>query len=267
MDDEAVMAHEMAAQQANALLSVVQASCAVRSRSALDAWLQGEIQDFIPHDVVMVAWGDFQQGAISWDFVPCGSDCKGLPLNDSDVRGLLVGLFDRWTANRQLPVAMPASDLRIDNKPLFPPTARSRVALAHGLKDCRGEYDCLYVFVGPASLQHERAKDLLRLLLPSIDSGFRQAVAPAARPVPAPASTFSAAPEPYHESRAGEPQQPLSAREREVMHWVRAGKTNSEIASIMNLSTFTVKNHMRRIYKKMDVLNRAQAVGQLGAHA
>jgi DNA-binding CsgD family transcriptional regulator len=41
------------------------------------------------------------------------------------------------------------------------------------------------------------------------------------------------------------------------------GKTNSEIAMILHLSTFTVKNHMRRIYKKLDVLNRAQAVGSL----
>ncbi|HEY0823061.1 MAG TPA: LuxR C-terminal-related transcriptional regulator [Ramlibacter sp.] len=29
------------------------------------------------------------------------------------------------------------------------------------------------------------------------------------------------------------------------------------------MSTFTVKNHMRRIYRKLDVLNRAQAVGSL----
>jgi DNA-binding CsgD family transcriptional regulator len=62
---------------------------------------------------------------------------------------------------------------------------------------------------------------------------------------------------------AGERGSPLSGRELEVMQWVKMGKTNSEIAMILNLSTFTVKNHMRRIYKKLDVLNRAQAVGSL----
>jgi transcriptional regulator EpsA len=262
--DHAALDHELATERANALLSVVQASCAVRTRAALDTWLQGSIQEFIPHAVVMVAWGDFQLGAISWDFVPCGPECAGVPLNVADVRSLMGDLFARWSANRQQPVSLEAADLRLGNKPLFPPAPGSRIALAHGLNDCRGEYDCLYVFIGPSSLQQEQVKDRLRLLLPSIDTGFRQSTG---QDKPAPVATFSAMPEPYVDTGAREPQQPLSAREREVMRWVRLGKTNAEIAQIMNLSTFTVKNHMRRIYRKMDVLNRAQAVGRLGALA
>jgi DNA-binding CsgD family transcriptional regulator len=67
----------------------------------------------------------------------------------------------------------------------------------------------------------------------------------------------------WGDAAAGERGSALSARELEIMQWVRMGKTNSEIAMILHLSTFTVKNHMRRIYKKLDVLNRAQAVGSL----
>jgi DNA-binding CsgD family transcriptional regulator len=44
------------------------------------------------------------------------------------------------------------------------------------------------------------------------------------------------------------------------MAWVAKGKTNGEIGSILNVSSFTVKNHMQRIFKKLDVFNRAQAV-------
>ena len=263
--DHATIEHEQATEQANALLSVVQASCAVRSRPALTAWLQGAIQDFIPHTMVMVAWGDFHQGTIAYEFVPCGRDCNGVPLEAAEVRSLLGDLFERWTANRNLPVALHAADLRLGNKPLFPPAAGSRIALAHGLTDARGEYDCLYVFIGPSVLQDTRARDMLRLLLPSIDAGFRQSIEQPRSA--APASAVAATPEPRADAGAGEPQQPLSAREREVMQWVRLGKTNAEIAQIMNLSTFTVKNHMRRIYRKMDVLNRAQAVGRLAALA
>lgn len=259
--DHVVIEEELAIEHANTLLSVVQASCSVRSRAALTTWLQGEIQQFIPHEVVMVAWGDFQLGEISYEFVPCARDWNGVRLDASDVRGLLGELFAQWTDNRQFPVALHAAELQLRNKPLFPPAPGSRIALAHGLKDCRGEYDCLYLFIGPASLQEDRVKDLLRLLLPSIDAGFRQSIEQ-----PRAAIAAIPAPLPERDRRDVEAQQPLSAREREVMQWVRMGKTNSEIALIMNLSTFTVKNHMRRIYKKMDVLNRAQAVGQLGAH-
>jgi DNA-binding CsgD family transcriptional regulator len=44
------------------------------------------------------------------------------------------------------------------------------------------------------------------------------------------------------------------------MKWVAMGKTNGEIGSILNVSSFTIKNHMQRIFKKLDVFNRAQAV-------
>ena len=263
--DHASIEYGHATEMASALLSVVKASCGVRDKAALGAWLQDDLQRFIPHSAVMVAWGDFRQGAISCELVSCTREFDGMPLRGSDVAGLLGELFHRWSANRQVPVTMHTSELRLANKPLFPPAPGSRIAIAHGLKDGRGEYECLYVFIGPAWLQEQRVSDHLRLLLPSIDTGFRQA---AEQPRSAPAvPTFSATPEPYADRHPQEAQQPLSAREREVMQWVRLGKTNSEIALIMNLSTFTVKNHMRRIYKKMDVLNRAQAVGRLAAHA
>ena len=57
----------------------------------------------------------------------------------------------------------------------------------------------------------------------------------------------------------------LSEREAEVLRWVAAGKTNAEIGSILNISSFTVKNHMQRVFKKLNVLNRAQAVSRLKA--
>jgi DNA-binding CsgD family transcriptional regulator len=44
---------------------------------------------------------------------------------------------------------------------------------------------------------------------------------------------------------------------------VRNGKTNFEIGMILDISAFTVKNHLQRIFRKLDVVNRAQAVAKL----
>jgi len=55
----------------------------------------------------------------------------------------------------------------------------------------------------------------------------------------------------------------LSERESQIMDWVAMGKTNSEIGCILNISAFTVKNHMQRIFQKLNVFNRAQAVSKL----
>jgi DNA-binding CsgD family transcriptional regulator len=55
----------------------------------------------------------------------------------------------------------------------------------------------------------------------------------------------------------------LTEREVEILDWIAMGKTNPEIGSILDISAFTVKNHVQRVFKKLDVSNRAQAVSKL----
>jgi DNA-binding CsgD family transcriptional regulator len=55
----------------------------------------------------------------------------------------------------------------------------------------------------------------------------------------------------------------LSDRENEILHWVKSGKTNFEIGMILSISPNTVKNHLKRIFQKLDVTCRAQAVATL----
>ncbi len=54
----------------------------------------------------------------------------------------------------------------------------------------------------------------------------------------------------------------LSEREVEVMALVSAGLTNPEIAARLFLSVKTVKNHLNRIFAKMTVTTRAQAIAR-----
>lgn len=52
----------------------------------------------------------------------------------------------------------------------------------------------------------------------------------------------------------------LSSREQEVLRWATAGKSNWEVAQILNISERTVKFHLRNIYRKLEVNNRSHAV-------
>ena len=54
----------------------------------------------------------------------------------------------------------------------------------------------------------------------------------------------------------------LSAREQEVLHHLAAGETTSQIAAALFISENTVKTHVRRILKKLDVANRTEAVAR-----
>lgn len=52
----------------------------------------------------------------------------------------------------------------------------------------------------------------------------------------------------------------LTAREVEILHWSAAGKTNAEQAIILDISANTVGFHLKNIYRKLGVSNRAGAV-------
>jgi DNA-binding NarL/FixJ family response regulator len=52
----------------------------------------------------------------------------------------------------------------------------------------------------------------------------------------------------------------LTAREREVLELIAAGRNNSDIAQVLSLSGKTVRNHVSIIFSKLRVADRAQAI-------
>lgn len=52
----------------------------------------------------------------------------------------------------------------------------------------------------------------------------------------------------------------LTPREAEVMHWVTLGKTNRDIAEILELSPRTVNKHLEHVFEKLFVETRTAAV-------
>ena len=51
----------------------------------------------------------------------------------------------------------------------------------------------------------------------------------------------------------------LSEREQDVLRLISEGKTNKEIASVLQISIHTVDAHIRRIFSRLGVRNRVQA--------
>lgn len=62
-------------------------------------------------------------------------------------------------------------------------------------------------------------------------------------------------------SRSGsDPFSSLTAREQELLASLARGRTNQQIATDLSISLNTVKFHLKNLYGKLDVKNRAQAV-------
>ena len=238
--------------------SVLEAALKIERHDCLLQWLQGEVQAFLPHQILITAWGDFAQGPIYFDVVSPLPVARTMQLGEERTHALLQGLFQRWLINRREPCAMPVEAELLGLPPdsavpgPWSALAAADTLLVHGIKDQRGRRDCLYVLFGADALAAAPAAEALTLLLPHLDVAQRQ-LRHLPEQYPANAPPTDAGPDDTANPR-------LSPRELEIMEWVGKGKTNPEIGIILNTSPFTVKNHLQRIFKKLAVISRAQAV-------
>jgi len=57
----------------------------------------------------------------------------------------------------------------------------------------------------------------------------------------------------------------LTLRQQQLVSLVAKGLTNKEIAARLNLSEYTVRNHIHRILKQVDAESRSEAVETIRA--
>jgi DNA-binding NarL/FixJ family response regulator len=74
------------------------------------------------------------------------------------------------------------------------------------------------------------------------------------------ACIIEAVPEPAREISTTQPMAPLARREREVLHLLSTGRPYKQIASELKLSMGTVRTYIRRLYAKLRVNCRTEAV-------
>ena len=56
---------------------------------------------------------------------------------------------------------------------------------------------------------------------------------------------------------------PLSARETEILNWLSKGFMYKEIAAKLDITTGTVRQHIHKIYEKLHVQNRTEAINKM----
>lgn len=232
------------------LLRLAGSSLEIRRQVDFFIWLQGDFQRLVPHDVAVMAWGDFTTANVRHQVFSSLSPGRPAAPRRGEVKPFLGALFQRWIAMKRRPYVIHSEHRNLfSDLPFLAGDAAAGLpcALVHGIRDRRTRNDFLYVFLGPGELKEPAARDAIRLVMPFIDMGYRQAedIGPAI---------------PAVKGRGGDTQ--LSERELEILEWVRRGKTNIEIGLILEISNFTVKNHLQRIFRKLRVANRAQAIAK-----
>ena len=236
------------------LNALMHKSLHIRTHFELLLWLQSDIQPYIPHEVMIAAWGDFTLGIIYIDIVSALPGVRTGKILSADLISLLQTLFKHWQDHSKSAFSLSMDEGIFHDHELGCAEAninlkKMKYASVHGIKDYRGGHDCLYVFIDSSAKIPRLTRKMISVLVPYIDCALRQL-----EHLP------EQLPEEVIPALESEIVGTLSHRESEIMDWVKMGKTNQDIGMILNISAFTVKNHLQRIFKKLDVLNRAQAV-------
>jgi DNA-binding CsgD family transcriptional regulator len=54
----------------------------------------------------------------------------------------------------------------------------------------------------------------------------------------------------------------VTPRQEEILNLIKSGKTNSEIAELLDCSPWTIKNHIQAILRKLDSNTRTHAIAR-----
>ena len=233
-------------------------SVKLRSHLEVLVWLQGDMQRYLPHEIMIAAWGNFQTGNVRNDIVSIIHGVRSNHRNDTVLTPVLVELFAHWQAgdrkafvNTELCFEA-ESDAQPGGASIGHALRHMRCGLVHGIKDERGSNDCLYLALSGLNDFSSASCTTFTQVLPYIEHALRQV-----KHLPHQSGAFFAHRQP------GVSDDDLTRRELEILQWIAMGKTNSEIGSIIELSLYTIKNHVQRIFKKLNVSNRAQAIAVL----
>jgi len=248
----------LSASEGERFLQIISQTSRIKRHYDLFQLLQGEVQYFIPHQILIAAWGDFHGPNLQLDVISAIPGVRTGRLNGCNVDSLLKGLYLRWLAHGRWPVLLDnAASEKLPHSACNCALHRSLrgmgSVLVHGIHNARDATDSLYLTANAGSIVKEvnvqRFPFLIDPVIAQIDAGFRRVAGLKSQLITTNVASTSRLPV-------------LSAREEEIITWVSQGRTNVEISKILAISSFTVKNHVQRIIKKLGAANRTEAAAK-----
>jgi len=242
------------------VLSAVKSSYKISSHEDFSNWLQASFSGFVPHQALITAWGDFESAGVDelrlhyelTSNFPVANP-QAISATALSENCCMVGLYSLWLSNSRHWYVLDniaGTELYQKFKLAYPSlSAVTKSLLVYGVNDLCCGAECLYVFFSTQT-KSEINSSLVNLMMPHVDHAIRRVQY----------SDQIKSLDKVHDSLAT---LCLSEREKEVIQWIKAGKTNQEIGLILNISENTVKSHLKRIFQKLNVGKRAQAVALL----
>lgn len=226
---------------------VIGSSLAISTPEQFCAWAQGDLQHIFPHGMLVCGIGMIEnQSAHIQKLLTCNFPPEYIQsLHQTGGMGSSP-VFAQWIKTRR-PVLFELSAQHSQSPWLenFQRHGLHNMA-AHGQCDVNSRTTSYFGFSKiPGSLTPRHA-NLLEMLVPHLHVALIRAL--------------NGVKKKPRTSKAKPPS--LTKREHEILQWLGSGKTNWEIAQVLNISEHTVKNHVQRVLVKLKVNTRAQAVAK-----
>jgi transcriptional regulator EpsA len=230
------------------LLSAIEASLRVRNSVGFFLWTQGALQALIPHDIMIcVAGGGAWRGLQVRHFSSCRyfeqshfeTSCYG---DDA----LIPTLMRQWTASGLPQFLLPEAD---DGMTERLKELELRNLICHGVRGSEPQGGGFFCFSRTSLDRSERTVHILDLLLPCVYATYCRVL--------------------HEETRPGERIERsglVTAREIEILCLIKDGHKTIAIAEYLRLSPYTVRNHVKNIFRKLNARSRSQAVAQAISH-
>lgn len=249
---------------AELLLRAVDASTQVRRRHQFFTWLQSHLQNFLPHRVALCGAYDRTTRIVQFDVYNVVPIAVGLlPLLRDERSPLMADITMQWIekggrcieaeVSRAARLVGPELCAALVNAGLDH-LAVHGVARPHRPR----EIESLFVLASRDAAPWSDEQLLsFEMLLPHVHTTYMRVLVlerELGSTTPA-AKKSGRLPTDEHSALVTE-------REREILTWVRDGKSNVEIGQVLGISGLTVKNHVQKILRKLGASNRAQAVAR-----
>jgi transcriptional regulator EpsA len=238
-------------EELDVLLVNIETSVKVKKRSDFFSWVQGVFQGMLGHEILICAAADrISRGyRMEWMASRPIDEARFAELCDSN-GGLVHRLIALWEQSGRRPLLLTDSDgntgVNLEIRAQIQRLELDNV-VAHGIPDADGYAACFFCFSKLTGGPRPAHADTLELVVPYLHAAWVRAICDVGR------------------QRSGHlvvAREILTRREVEILNWVEQGKSNNEIAQILSISYLTVKNHVQKIFRKLNVQNRAQAVAK-----
>jgi transcriptional regulator EpsA len=250
----------MSGRQVEALVRVIEAAPGIRRRYQFFVWMQNHLHVLLPHVLAVCgSWQRQRRELVYEAFNSVALPAPTLAALTGTAPPMMGQAARAWVGRQGRPLGMAtqggdSADLAELRQELA--TAGLGHFVLHGISRPQrpSELESLFLLAGPDPRCPPELMTRFELLLPHLHTTYlrmQDTERNMATPTRAPHTTSSA--EPIAPSQ-------ITEREKEILRWVRDGKSNQQIGEVLGISALTVKNHVQKILRKLGAANRAQAV-------